>query len=47
LVELLNERGKLLNHLIEEQKTQFERIAQMQAQLDIFKREWERLKSEA
>jgi hypothetical protein len=45
LVDLLNERGKLLNVLIEEQKIQFERIAQIQAQLDLLKREWARLKS--
>jgi hypothetical protein len=46
LVDLLNERGELLNALIREQRIQFERIAQLQADVDRLRREWERLKSE-
>jgi Ribonuclease G/E len=46
LVDLLNERGELLNAVIREQKIQFERIAQLQADVDRLRREWERLKSE-
>jgi len=47
LVDLLNERGKVLNLLIQEQQIQFQRIAQLQAQLDLLKRELQRLKSGA
>lgn len=47
LVDLLNERGKVLNLLIQEQTIQFRRISQLQAQLDLLKREWERFKSGA
>jgi hypothetical protein len=47
LVDLLNERGKAMNLLIQEQKIQFQRIAQLQVQLDLLKRELERLKSRA
>jgi hypothetical protein len=46
LVDLLNERGELLNALIREQRIQFERIAQLQADVDRLRREWERFKSE-
>ena len=46
LVDLLNERGELLNALIREQKIQFERIAQLQADVDRLRRELGRLKSE-
>jgi hypothetical protein len=43
LVDLLNERGELLNALIREQRIQFERIAQLQADVDRLRLEWERL----
>jgi hypothetical protein len=47
LVDLLNERGNVLNLLIREQQIQFQRIAQLQAQLDLLKRELDSLKSGA
>ena len=37
LVDLLNERGKILNGLIQEQQIQLQRIAQLQAELDRLK----------
>jgi hypothetical protein len=44
LVDILNYRGELLNALLREQRIQFERIAQLQAEMDRLKREVERLK---
>ena len=38
LIDTLNERGALLNRILEEQRIQFERIAQIQAELDLLKR---------
>jgi len=37
LVDLLNERGKILNGLIHEQQIQLQRIAQLQVELDRLK----------
>ena len=37
LIDLLNERGKVLNLLIQEQHIQLQRIAQLQAELDRLK----------
>ena len=34
VIDLLNERGRILNDLLENQEIQFKRIAQMQAALD-------------
>jgi hypothetical protein len=45
LVDLLNERGKLLNDLIQEQRIQLQRIAQLQAQIDRLQQQVERLTS--
>ena len=52
LIDLLNERGQLLNRFVEEQQQmlkeqqiQFQRIAQIQAELDSLKQAWTRLKS--
>jgi hypothetical protein len=47
LVDLLNERGELLNALIREQRIEFERIAQLQADVDRLRREWELSKSKS
>jgi hypothetical protein len=38
LIDLLNKRGEILNQIIREQEIQFQRIAQMQADLDVLKR---------
>jgi len=46
LVDLLNERGELLNELMREQRIQFKRIAQLQADVDHLKRDCERIKTE-
>jgi hypothetical protein len=37
LVDLLNERGQVINQLVREQQIQFQRIAQIQAELDLLK----------
>jgi len=37
LIDLLNKRGEILNQIIREQEIQFQRIAQMQADLDVLK----------
>jgi hypothetical protein len=37
LVDRLNERGDVLNRVLEAQRIQFERIAQIQAELDVMK----------
>jgi hypothetical protein len=34
VIDLVNERGRILNNLQENQEIQFKRIAQMQAELD-------------
>ena len=43
LIDMLNERGTLLNKLLQDQQIQFQRMAQMQAELDLVKKAWERL----
>ena len=44
VIDLLNERGEILNDLRHNQDVQFSRIAQMQAELDAIRRAWERMK---
>jgi hypothetical protein len=44
VIEILNERGAILNDLRHNQEIQFKRIAQIQAELDAIKRAWERVK---
>jgi hypothetical protein len=46
VIDMLNERGTILNDLRHNQDLQFQRIAQIQAQLDEIKRAWERMKVE-
>jgi hypothetical protein len=43
VIDLLNERGQLLNDLVHNQDVQFRRIAQIQAELDLIKRMLEKL----
>jgi len=43
VIDLLNERGDILNSLRHNQDVQFHRIAQLQAELDQIKRAWERV----
>ncbi len=38
LIDLLNERGETLNNLVRNQDIQFQRIAQLQAEVDLLKR---------
>ena len=38
LIDLLNERGETLNALLHNQDIQFQRIAQLQAEVDLMKR---------
>ena len=42
VVALLNERGEILNDLRRNQEIQFERIAQLQAELDVIARAWKK-----
>ena len=44
LIALLNERGEILNDLRRNQNIQFERIAQLQAELDVMARAWEKFR---
>jgi hypothetical protein len=44
VIDLLNERGQILNDLRHNQEVQFKRIAQIQAELDQVKRAWDRVK---
>jgi hypothetical protein len=45
LIELLNERAAIMNSLAHNQDVQFKRLAQLQAELDLMKRAWERLRA--
>ena len=40
VIDLLNERGEILNNIIRNQDIQFQRIAQIQAELDQIRRAW-------
>ncbi len=40
VIDLLNERGEILNNVIRNQDIQFQRIAQIQAELDQIRRAW-------
>ena len=44
VIELLNERGAIINDLRHNQEVQFQRLAQLQAELDLLRRAWERLR---
>jgi hypothetical protein len=46
LIDLLNERADLLNRILEDQQIQFQRIAQIQAQLDLMQQALARLTRE-
>jgi hypothetical protein len=46
LVDILNERGEILNRLLQDQQIQFQRIAQLQAELDRVKYALAQLKSQ-
>ena len=47
VIAMLNERGSIMNDLAHNQDVQFKRIAQLQAELDLIKRAWERLRTES
>jgi hypothetical protein len=38
LIDLLNQRGEVLNRVVQDQQITFQRIAQIQADLDVMKR---------
>ena len=42
VIALLNERGEILNDLRRNQDIQFQRIAQLQAELDVIARAWKK-----
>ena len=44
VIDLLNERGEILNDLRHNQDVQFRRLAQLQADVDLVKRALERLR---
>ncbi len=44
LIDMLNERGELFNRLLQDQQIQFQRIAQIQVELDVIKQGLARLK---
>ena len=44
VIALLNERGGILNDLRHNQDVQFQRLAQLQAEMDLIKRAWEKLR---
>jgi len=43
VIALLNERGEILNDLRHNQDVQFQRLAQLQAEMDLIARAWEKL----
>ena len=42
VIAILNERGNIINDLRHNQEMQFRRLAQLQAELDLLRRGWER-----
>jgi hypothetical protein len=44
LAERLNERAEILDDLQRSQQIQFQRLAQLQAELDVIKRAWEKMR---
>jgi hypothetical protein len=45
LIERLNERAEIINELQRNQQIQFHRLAQLQAELDVIKRGWEKIRA--
>ena len=45
LIDLLNDRGEVLNRVLRDQEIPFQRIAHIQADLDLIKGMWSRTKS--
>jgi len=45
IIEVLNQRGEIINDLRRELEVQFKRMAQMQSELDEIRRAWVRTKS--
>jgi len=42
VIAILNERGQIINDLRHNQDMQFQRLAQLQAEMDLIRRAWER-----
>ena len=46
IIEVLNQRGEMINDLRRELEVQFKRMAQMQSELDEVRRAWTKAKRE-
>lgn len=44
LIERLNERAEIIDDLQRNQQIQFQRLAQLQAEVDVIKRAWDKLR---
>jgi hypothetical protein len=44
LIKRLNERAEIINDLQQNQQIQFQRLAQLQAEVDVIKRAWDKLR---
>jgi len=44
VIAILNERGVIINGLRDNQEMQFKRIAQLQAELALLRRAWEKMR---
>jgi hypothetical protein len=42
VIAILNERGQIINDLRHNQDMQFQRLAQLQAEMDLIRRAWEK-----
>jgi hypothetical protein len=42
VIAILNERGQIINDLRHNQDMQFQRLAQLQAEMDLIRRAWDR-----
>jgi hypothetical protein len=42
VIAILNERGEIINDLRHNQEMQFQRLAQLQAEMDLIRRAWEK-----
>jgi hypothetical protein len=44
LIKRLNERAEIINDLQQNQQIQFQRLPQLQAEVDVIKRAWDKLR---
>jgi hypothetical protein len=45
VIAILNERGQIINDLRHNQEMQFQRLAQLQAEMDLIRRAWEKTRA--